>query len=198
MADLMEEVLLLSRVEAGRLTLDPQSLDLVVFCRRLIDEVLSATGHRCPIDLQVDSIDHETFADERLLRHILTNLLTNAVKYSPEGTPVTFAMTRLAARIRFEVVDHGIGIPEQDQKWLFNAFQRGRNVGNIPGTGLGLVIVKRCVELHRGTIRIDSEVGRGTKVEVDVPAALATIGSKANTAFITRELERSPLNQSNP
>lgn len=186
MADLMEEVLLLSRVESGRLSLDPQAMDLPVFCRRLVDEVLSATHRRCPVQLTVEAFSDETYADEKLLRHILTNLLTNAVKYSPEGTPVRFFMARLATRVRFEVEDHGIGIPEQDQKWIFTAFQRGRNVGNIPGTGLGLVIVKRCVELHRGTIRIDSLVGRGTKVEVEVPVALATLAPKFNTAFITK------------
>jgi PAS domain S-box-containing protein len=183
MADLMEEVLLLSRAEAGRLSLDPQPLDLATFCRRLVDEVLSATDRRCPIELTLDAVDDETFADERLLRHILINLLTNAVKYSPEGIAVQFFMVRLAAGVRFEVIDHGIGIPEADQKWLFNAFQRGRNVGNIPGTGLGLVIVKRCVELHRGSIRIDSAVGRGTKVEVEVPVALATLAPRSSPAL---------------
>jgi signal transduction histidine kinase len=86
----------------------------------------------------------------------------------------------------FKVVDHGIGIPEQDQKWLFQAFQRGRNVGNIPGTGLGLVIVKRCVELHRGTIHVQSGAGTGTKVEVEVPVALATLAPKSNGAFVTK------------
>jgi PAS domain S-box-containing protein len=186
MADLMEEVLLLSRVEAGRLSLDPQALDLPVFCRRLVDEVLSATHRRCPIELTVDAIADETYADERLLRHILTNLLTNAVKYSAEGTPVRFFMARLATRVRFEIEDHGIGIPEQDQKWIFNAFQRGRNVGNIPGTGLGLVIVKRCVELHRGSIQIESAVGRGTKVAVEVPVALATLAPKSNAALVAK------------
>ena len=179
MADLMEEVLLLSRVEAGRLSLEPQAIDLAVFCRRLVDEVLSATHRRCPIEVTLDATHGETYADERLLRHILNNLLTNAVKYSSEGVAVQFFMTRMATRVRFLVVDHGIGIPEQDQKWIFNAFQRGRNVGNIPGTGLGLVIVKRCVELHRGTIQIDSAVGRGTKVEVEVPVALATLAPKS-------------------
>jgi signal transduction histidine kinase len=180
MADLMEEVLLLSRVESGRLSLDPQAMDLATFCRRLIDEVLSATHRRCPIELTLDAGNGETFADERLLRHILINLLTNAVKYSPEGVPVQFSMVRLATRVRFEVVDRGIGIPEQDQKWLFTAFQRGRNVGTIPGTGLGLVIVKRCVELHRGSIQVHSAVGRGTKVEVEVPVAMATLAPKTS------------------
>ncbi len=182
MADLMEEVLLLSRVEAGKLTLDPQAVDLGSLCRRLMDEVMSATNRRCPIELTVDGSPGEAFVDERLLRHILTNLLTNAIKYSPEGSVVSFGMMRLAARVRFEVADRGIGIPEEDQKWLFNAFQRGRNVGNIAGTGLGLVIVKRCVELHRGVIRIQSSAGQGTRVEVEVPVALAALDPRGAPA----------------
>ncbi len=188
MANLMEEVLLLSRVEAGKLTLDPQALDLPALCRRLVDEVLSATNRRCPIELTVDAEVGEAFLDERLLRHILTNLLTNAVKYSVEGAAVKFLVVRLATKVRFEVTDSGIGIPEEDQKWLFNAFQRGRNVGNIAGTGLGLVIVKRCVELHRGTIRIHSAAGQGTRVEVEVPLALAALDAKLPDSAADREL----------
>jgi signal transduction histidine kinase len=185
MANLMEEVLLLSRVEAGKLTLDPQSVELPGLCRRLVDEVISATNRRNPIELTVEADVGEAFLDERLLRHILTNLLTNAVKYSSEGAPVSFAVSRLATKVHFEVVDRGIGIPEEDQKWLFNAFQRGRNVGSIPGTGLGLVIVKRCVELHRGTIRIESAPGFGTQVEVEVPLALAALDAKLAETQLT-------------
>jgi PAS domain S-box-containing protein len=186
MADMMEEVLLLSRVEAGRLTLEAQPIELPLFCRRLVDEVQSATHRRCPIELNVGDFDTETFADERLLRHILTNLLTNAVKYSPEGSPVDFRMNRFGTRVQFVVGDRGIGIPDKDQKWLFNAFHRGGNVGEIPGTGLGLVIVKRCVELHRGAIRIDSEVGRGTVIEVEIPVAAAALELKPSTTFIAK------------
>jgi PAS domain S-box-containing protein len=186
MADLMEEVLLLSRVEAGKLVLEPHPLDLEVFCRRLVEDLLSATNARCPIELTLDPALEETYADERLLRHIFTNLLTNAIKYSPSGHPVSFRTERLGTRVRFLVVDRGIGIPDSDQKWLFNAFQRARNVGNIPGTGLGLVIVKRCVELHRGAIRIESSPGTGTTVYVDIPTSLAMLEAKTShsTTFL--------------
>jgi signal transduction histidine kinase len=132
----------------------------------------------------MDALPEETYADERILRHILTNLLSNAVKYSADGAPVQFSVIRLATRVVFKVVDRGIGIPEQDQKWIFQAFQRGRNVGNIPGTGLGLVIVKRCVELHRGTIHLESALGSGTKVEVEVPVALATLSPKLKNPIV--------------
>jgi len=111
----------------------------------------------------------EVLADERLLRHILTNLLSNAAKYSSDGTSVSFRLERQARDAVFEIQDRGIGIPKADHEWLCRAFHRGRNVGDRPGTGLGLVIVRRCVELHRGTLRFESEEGVGTTVMVRLP-----------------------------
>jgi signal transduction histidine kinase len=169
MAELMEEVLLLGQVEAGRLDLNPAPLDLEVLCRRIADEVLSATSHRCPIRLSVSAGKGEALVDERLLRHILTNLLSNAVKYSPDGASVTFALERQGRDTVFQIRDQGIGIPKADREWLCRAFHRGRNVGDRPGTGLGLVIVKRCVELHRGTLQFESEEGQGTTAVVRLP-----------------------------
>ena len=99
----------------------------------------------------------------------MTNLLTNAVKYSEPGHSVQFQIAREGADAVCVVRDRGIGIPAEDIEWLFQAFQRGRNVGDRPGTGLGLVIVKRCVDLHGGSIRIESKVGVGTAVTVRLP-----------------------------
>jgi signal transduction histidine kinase len=100
------------------------------------------------------------------LRPIFTNLLSNAVKYSEPGRPVEFRLERDGRDVVCTVRDHGIGIPEADQAWLFNAFHRGSNVGPRAGTGLGLVIVKRCVELHGGMIHVESKLGEGTVVTV--------------------------------
>ena len=148
---------------------NPALLDIQVLSRRIADEVSSATERRSPINLLLDSAPHEVHADERLLRHIVTNLLTNAVKYSEPATPVDLSVERRGCEAIFVVRDRGIGIPEEDKQWLFSAFHRGRNVGQRTGTGLGLVIVKRCVELHRGTIQIDSHAGEGTCVTVRLP-----------------------------
>jgi PAS domain S-box-containing protein len=169
MADLMEEVLLLGRFEAGKMDFQPARLDLGSFARRLVDDLLSVTERRCPIELEVDSWPTEARADERLLRHIFTNLLTNAVKYSDPGRPVRFSLRLEDGEIICLIRDQGIGIPDPDQPWLFNAFHRGRNVGQRAGTGLGLVIVKRCVELHSGQIEIESAVGIGTTVTIRLP-----------------------------
>jgi PAS domain S-box-containing protein len=162
MSRLMEEVLLLGRVEAGRMECRPLEMNLAEFCSRLVDEQLSATHRKCPIELQLDGVDGAATGDEALLRHIFTNLLSNAVKYSPAGRKVRFSVRRNGYDALFEICDQGIGIPAEDQPRLFEAFHRGRNVGNIPGTGLGLVIVKRCADLHDASLELVSAPGSGT------------------------------------
>lgn len=175
MSSLMEEVLLLGKVESGRMDFRQVSLPLHSFCQRIVEEVTSATNQRCPIQLQSHGLPETAHGDEALLRHILTNLLTNAVKYSPDGSPVTLRMHREGSTARFEIHDQGIGIDPRDHKHLFTAFQRGRNVGAIPGTGLGLVIVRRCVERHGGAIEFTSAPGEGSRFVVRLPLFTAPI-----------------------
>ena len=169
MAGMMEEILVLSRLDAGRLEFRPSALDLNIFCPRIVDEVLSATSRRCPIELSLARALPQAHADERLLAHILTNLLSNAVKYSEPGAGVRFAVERDSHEALCVIRDRGIGISEDDQRMLFTAFHRGANVGSRAGTGLGLLLVKRCVELHHGKMRIQSKVGYGTTVTVRLP-----------------------------
>ena len=169
MAGMMEEILVLSRLDAGKLDFQPAPLDLNAFCRRVVDEVLSATSRRCPVELSLAPALPQARTDERLLGHILTNLLSNAVKYSEPGVCVRFGVERDAAEAVCVIRDEGIGISEDDQQMLFTAFHRGSNVGCRAGTGLGLLLVKRCVELHHGNVRIESKVGQGTTVTVRLP-----------------------------
>ncbi len=169
MADMMEEVLVLSRLEAGRLDFQPGPLDLASFCRRLVDELHSSTHRRCRIELALENIPALAQADERLLGHIFTNLLTNAVKYSEPGATVHFSVEQAGSEAFCQVRDQGIGISEKDQEKLFKAFYRGNNVGTRPGTGLGLLLVKRCTELHGGQVALQSKPGLGTSVTVRLP-----------------------------
>jgi len=169
MAGMMEEILVLSRLDAGKLDFQPAPLDLNAFCRRVVDEVLSATNRRCLIELTMISIPPAVAADEMLLGHIFTNLLSNAVKYSEAGATVHFVVQRDGVDAVCIVRDQGIGISEEDQQYLFKAFHRGGNVGTRPGTGLGLLMVKRCVELHRGSMQLVSNLGEGTTVTVRLP-----------------------------
>ena len=170
MAGMMEEVLVLSRLDAGKLNFQPAAIDLDEFCRRVVDEVLSATNRRCPISLSVNGLPGPAQADERLLGHIFTNLLSNAVKYSDPQTPVRLSVERQGSQAVCIVEDNGIGISDEDQRQLFKAFHRGANVGTRPGTGLGLLLVKRCADLHGASLRLESAVGKGTSVRITFPA----------------------------
>jgi PAS domain S-box-containing protein len=174
MAGMMEEVLVLSRLDAGKLHFQPAALDFGAFCRCVVDEVLSATNRRCPIELSLGQVPVLAQADEQLLGHIFTNLLSNAVKYSEPGTTVRFAVERDGPDAVCTVRDQGIGISEEDQQHLFKAFHRGGNVGTRPGTGLGLLLVKRCADLHGGKVELHSKVGEGATVTVRLPVFLKT------------------------
>lgn len=169
MADLMEEVLLLGLFEAGRMDFKPEWLDLCALTGRIVDEVRSATASACPIHLEISPESCHARTDERLFRHIFTNLLSNSVKYSDPGKRVDFVVQRQGTRAVCKVRDQGRGIPEEDREWLFRAFHRGRNVADRPGTGLGLVLVKRCVELHSGSVEVESCLGKGTTFTVLLP-----------------------------
>jgi len=169
MASMMEEILVLSRLDAGKLDFQPTTIDLSSFCRRIIDEVFSATNRRCPIQLKIHPDAAEAKGDERLLAHIFTNVLSNAVKYSEPQATVSFTIERDGQNALCLVQDQGIGISDEDQQQLFKAFHRGSNVGTRPGTGLGLMLVKRCADLHGGQVQITSKVGEGTTVTVKLP-----------------------------
>lgn len=169
MASLMEHVLLLGRVEAGKLGFKPMPLSLAGLIQKIVDEQQSISESRCPIRIETEGELDGAVGDEALIRHILGNLISNAVKYSPTGEPVTVKIERRGSEAVCSIVDRGIGIPEKDQEHLFESFNRASNVGDIPGTGLGLVIVKRCVEFHGGSISLVSAAGQGTTFTVVLP-----------------------------
>ncbi|HXU76585.1 MAG TPA: ATP-binding protein [Methylomirabilota bacterium] len=169
MNDLIDDVLMLGKLDAGVLCCQPVPLDLAMFCRRAAREIESAVARDGAIQFTVDGINGEALADEGLLQHILTNILGNAVKYSPPDKAVEFTLRRCGPDAQFIIRDHGCGIPAADQARLFTAFYRGSNVAQTSGSGLGLVIVKRCVDLHGGAIQCQSEQGAGTTFTVTLP-----------------------------
>lgn len=173
MTGLIAEVLLLGRLESGRLAFDPRPASPATVCQELARQTATATSHRNPI--QVNAPDSPALLDGTLLSAILGNLLANAVKYSPAGSPVALDVTRSGANLVFTVRDAGIGIPEADLPRLFDSFHRCANVGDTPGSGLGLAIVRRTVTLHGGTVTVASEVGAGTTFTVTLPAAPAPV-----------------------
>jgi two-component system cell cycle sensor histidine kinase PleC len=171
---LINDILDLAKIEAGRWKLEEGAVDL----HRVADDALQLVQWRAKdnnatlenaIDTQIDMV----YADERAIKQILLNLLSNAVKFTPEHGRVTaFAHLELDGGMVFGVSDTGIGIAAEDQSQVFDSFGQGQHDVALAdkGTGLGLAIVKGLVEAHGGHIALDSEVGRGTRVTVHLPA----------------------------
>jgi signal transduction histidine kinase len=170
MSGMMENILLLGRADAGRLALTLRPCDLVELCHRMADETRSAVSQRSRTIITSDPLPGSAQVDEVLLRHIFTNLLANAVKYSPPDAPVEIHIRADGPSAVISITDHGIGITEEDARRLFQPFTRGGNVGERPGTGLGLVIVKRCAELYGGGVTFTSRAGQGSTFVVTLPA----------------------------
>jgi signal transduction histidine kinase len=168
---LLDDVLVIGEADAGKMVCCPQPIDLVDFCREVIDE-LQTDQDAIAFTQQSShpmSVNSRIRLDEKLLRHILTNLLSNAIKYSPQGAEVVFSLLLGDETAVFRIQDQGIGIPEADQAQLFTAFFRGSNVKRIPGTGLGLSIVKQCVEVQGGQIALESQPGHGSIFTITLP-----------------------------
>lgn len=169
LTQLVSDVLLLSKAEAGKLNFNPVELDLVAFCRELVEELQLTLKTQHTIRFTDLGLSQPVCLDEKLLRQLLTNLLSNAVKYSPNGGTIQFDLMFEPNRIILRIQDPGIGIPQNEQANLFDPFYRSSNVGTISGTGLGLAIVQKCVDLHGGEIGVESEVGVGTTFTITLP-----------------------------
>jgi signal transduction histidine kinase len=170
MVQLLDEVLLVGQTDADSFNCNLIPLDLELFCLELVEQLqFNADKKQIKIVFNAQGEIKQTAWDESLLRHILGNLLANAIKYSSENSKVKFDLIPQAQTMIFRIQDWGIGIPTEDHQRLFEPFQRASNVGKIPGTGLGLAIVKSCVEAHQGQIKIDSQEGKGTTATVTLP-----------------------------
>lgn len=186
MTEMMEDLLLHEKFEAGKMECKPARVDMEALCRQQVSSAANIPGALCLVKSEIDPAAREVCVDEKIVRHILGNLISNAVKYSTDRTPVTLEVNRIAgnaspgaipappsdAFLLLTVRDAGIGIPAADRDRIFQTFQRASNVGHRPGTGMGLAIVKQYVDLHHGAIRIESEEGKGTTVRVWLPIDL--------------------------
>ncbi len=170
MIDLLEDILVFGRAEANKLQFEPVATDPGMLCREIVEEVSSGTDERHTIRFSAQAPPgQEVLIDVKLVRHILTNLLTNAVKYSPNGCAVDCSLRFEEHQLVVSVSDQGIGMSREDMDHLYEPFYRARSVDTIPGTGLGLAIVKQSVDRHGGTINVQSELGKGTTFTVVLP-----------------------------
>ena len=169
MVQLLDDILTINRAETGKLEFNPQLLQLETLCRQCVEEMQLSAGSKHQIAFDCQQLEIRVSLDEKLMRSIMANLLSNAIKYSPQGGEVRVSLVFLGNQVQVQIQDRGIGIADEDLKQLFEPFHRGQNVRRIPGTGLGLVVVKKCVDLHQGAINIISEPHVGTIVTVTLP-----------------------------
>lgn len=184
LTEMLDEVLTLSRADAGRLEFKPEPLPVLEFCRGLLTERSRACGASHRFELEAPDEEFTRVLDERLLRLALDNLLANAVRYSPPGSEVRLVVKLRPEATVFEVIDQGIGIPEADQPRIFETFFRAGNVGCTPGTGLGLAIVERALRRHQGQILCSSKLGQGTRMQVTLPWASSAQDREVEPALV--------------
>jgi len=161
----------MGQADSGNLRCQLQAIDLNDLCRQAVAEVEATASRAHRLVLTTVDGSPSTLLDPKLVRQILRNLLTNAIKYSPAGGAVELAALHRDGAVVLRVRDEGIGIPPEDQAHLFDMFRRGTNVGNIQGSGLGLAITQRAVALHNGTITFESVPGEGTTFVVTLTDA---------------------------
>lgn len=164
---LIDEVSIISKAETQAIKFEPQTTHLHQFCQTLLEDLKLVNSSKQVNFLPKGNLSASV--DKNILQLILTNLIENAVKYSPQGQAVDFIVTSSCDRITFKIKDSGIGIAKGDLEKLFEPFYRGNNVGQLPGTGMGLAVVKKLVDLHHGQISVNSQVGVGTEFIVSLP-----------------------------
>lgn len=183
MTKLLDDVILLGQAEGGQLQFNPTQLDVEKKIREIVEE-LQCNFQSYPgeykkifptIIFSSRGDNTRSNLDEKLLRQILTNLVSNAIKFSLKGGVIRCNLVCQQEQAVFRIQDEGIGIPSAEQERVFESFYRASNASTIPGTGLGLTIVKKCVELQGGQIKIESQLEIGTTVTVTLPLNLKPI-----------------------
>jgi len=179
LTNLIDDLLTISRADTIGSDFNPTPTDLPAFCAALTKEVQWLASRTHSVIFSESGHFEPIMIDRSLMRRALLNLLTNAVKYSPNARSVWFHVEIDASNlVTITVRDEGIGIPAVDVTQLFETFFRASNARHIPGTGLGLAIVKRAVDAHRGTVNVVSELGKGTQFIITFPATFAPVKSE--------------------
>lgn len=169
MIQLLEDVLTIGKNESGKITYNIDKIRLIDFCSEILEECRVIDNNKHKFLFNYTNIDLEIISDVNALKHVISNLLTNAAKYSEGAEKVILSLTDIGDQVKFEVIDFGIGIPEEDIPFIFEAFHRANNVGAISGTGLGLSIVKNFVNTLYGQISVQSKSNEGSKFTLTIP-----------------------------
>jgi PAS domain S-box-containing protein len=166
--DILEDFLSLGKLDEGKVAATASEFNLKELIAETVDEMKGLVKKDQDIGVEYSGIEL-IISDKKLVKNILINLLSNASKFSPEEKPVAIKCNVQSGKATISVADQGIGIPKEDQDHLFSSFFRGANVTNIQGTGLGLHIVKRYIDLLDGDVHLQSELNKGTKVTFQIP-----------------------------
>jgi PAS domain S-box-containing protein len=166
--DILEDFLSLGKLDEGKVEGHPVEFDLKDFIRETTDEMRGLLKNGQQINTEYEGVTMIE-CDKKLLKNVIINLITNAIKFSDEGKEILVTTRATAQEVVINVKDQGIGIPEDDLEHLFSSFFRGANVINIQGTGLGLHIVKRYLELIGGQVNVESTLGEGTTISITIP-----------------------------
>ncbi len=169
LTDILNDFLSLSKLEEGKVESQEVDFDLKELCEEIIEHMKTILRKGQTITFINHISSSRISSDEKMLRNVMTNLLSNASKYSSEGQEIIFEIVNDDAMLSFSVADKGIGIPEKEQQHLFTRFFRADNVSNIQGTGLGLSIVRRYLDLMGGKIEFESKEGTGSIFKVHIP-----------------------------
>lgn len=169
MTQLLEDVLAIGKIENNNSLSTNKRLNIINFIKDIIEECSVVDKNKHQFILNYELEEQEILSDEKSLRHIFQNLISNAAKYSPNADKVIIDIKENKRNFVFKITDFGIGIPNDEISKLFETFHRASNVGTISGTGLGLSIVKKCVDSLYGEIGLTSEVGVGSKFIVELP-----------------------------
>ncbi|BAZ13813.1 multi-sensor signal transduction histidine kinase [Calothrix sp. NIES-4071] len=169
MSKLVDDMLLVNQIELDRTKFKSAPLDLMHFFSDLMEQQRLVVGDSHELIFKVTGSSESFWGDKVLLRQLFTNLISNAIKYSPDGGNIEFHLINKETEIILHVKDEGVGISSKELDKLFQPITCTSNIDTIPGAGLGLVIAKACVELHGGTITFDSHPNQGTVVTVHLP-----------------------------
>lgn len=166
---LLNDFLSISKLEEGKVQNDPQWFDFHVYCQNFLEDIQSLLKPNQILEHKGLVERMQVFLDKKLLKIILNNLVSNAIKYSDEGKTITCVIENIGEWLYIHIHDQGIGIPLDEQMYLFDRFFRAHNATNIQGTGLGLNIVRKYVELMGGTISFVSKENEGSVFTVKFP-----------------------------
>lgn len=167
LTQIVNDILLLSKLQEGKLEFSTKAIDIVELCHEIATETNEQTLNRIQFSSEIQT--QTLRIDERHIRQAITNLLTNALKYSPDEKKVEFTIKKAADKIEITISDKGIGIPEADQKHLFTPFFRASNSRLIPGNGLGLNILRESILKHGGNVTFVSEINKGSSFTIHLP-----------------------------